>query len=226
MPTSGSQPSRDGSEGTAFRLPFDRGAYWAYRKLVRWMPSATLVRKLGSGKPLAPDENPDPRDVRIAAIYVLAVTVPLLVALLVGFVGQPWRTIVVAVVVVRLLEIFTVGLGLVLGRRGPLFGRSVVAVGLLALQVTIVFAVLDQALAHTGFTGSGVRATSPLQFLYISWTHMTTLGGSYDPTTDTARALQMATSTAGILVLAVLVQAAVQFSINPPVARSSESPER
>jgi hypothetical protein len=188
------------------------------------MPSWLLIRTLGSGKPLAADDEPDPRDVRIATIYVLAVTVLLVTALLVGSIGQPWRTVVEVLVIWRLLEIFTVGLGIVLRSRGPLFGRSVVAVAFLALQVTLAFAILDQLLAHSGFAAGKTAPASPLQFLYISWTEMTTLGGSYAPTTDTARTLEMATGTSGILVLAILVQTAVQYPTNPDAARSTESP--
>jgi hypothetical protein len=190
------------------------------------MPSAQLIKRLGSGKSLAEDEVPEKRDVRLATIYVLAVTILLIAALLVGRSAQPWRTIIVVLVTWRLLEIFTIGLGIVLRRRGPLFGRSVVAVGFLALQVTLVFAVLDQSLAHAGFAAAGgATPASPLQFLYVSWTEMTTLGGSYGPTSDTARSLEMATGTAGILVLAILVQTAVQYAINPDSARSGERPE-
>lgn len=220
------ESKRERSSGAVYALPFDRAALWAYtRVLVRVMPSAVLIKRFGSGKSLAEDDGLDRRDVRIATIYVLAVTVLLIAALLVGRSAQPWRTIIVALVSWRLLEIFTVGLGIVLRRRGPLFGRSVVAVGFLALQVTLVFALLDQSLAHGGFAAGHARPVSPLQFLYVSWTEMTTLGGSYGPTSDTARGLEMATGTAGILVLAILVQTAVQYAINPESARPDESPE-
>lgn len=114
----------------------------------------------------------------------------------------------------RWLGIFTVGLGIALIQQESVLGNSLMTIGVWAAQIAIIFAILDHSFAPTAFilhphTHDAVVATVPFDYLYLAWTHMTTLGNPFEPTTAGAKVLSMAASTSGVLLLAVLVASAV-----------------
>jgi hypothetical protein len=114
----------------------------------------------------------------------------------------------------RWLEIVTVGLGIALKQEESVLGNSLLTIGVWAVQLALIFAVLDHTFATNAFvlyphTRAAVAATHPLEYLYIAWTYMVTLGSSFEPTTGGARVLSMATSTSGVMLLAVFVASAV-----------------
>lgn len=114
----------------------------------------------------------------------------------------------------RWLEIFTVGLGIVLNQSESLLGHSLVTIAFLGAQVALIFAILDHSFATAGFvsqagTAHSATAARPFDYLYISWTNMVTLGNSYSAMTDAARGLTMATGTSGVLLLGVFVASAI-----------------
>jgi hypothetical protein len=114
----------------------------------------------------------------------------------------------------RWLEIFTVGLGIALKQDESVLGHSLVTIGVWAVQVALIFAILDHSFTTNAFvlhpeTHAAVIASHPLEYLYISWTDMVTLGNSFEATTGGARVLSMAVSTSGVLLLAVFVASAI-----------------
>jgi hypothetical protein len=137
-----------------------------------------------------------------------------LVALIVMWVINPAGALndVFAVLAsLRLLEVFTTGLGTVLDRHQQARARSLITIAIYALQVTFIFAIVDHSWAGSAFvTNHGTHATHKFDFLYISWTDMTTRGNTYAPQGVAARMFQMLTTTSGLLLLGVLLA----FGIN------------
>ena len=124
------------------------------------------------------------------------------------------RYIFAGLAIWRWFEIFTVGLGIALKQQESVLGHSLVTVGVWAMQVAFIFAILDHSFTTNAFvlhpnTHSMVTASHPLEYLYITWTQMVTLGNSFEATTGGARVLSMAASTSGVLLLAVFVASAV-----------------
>jgi hypothetical protein len=107
--------------------------------------------------------------------------------------------------VYRWCEIFATILGFALpgiaSFRPP---RLLVVAAVYGLQITLVFAILDHAFAPGGWSAT----SHAFDYLYVSWTDMTTLGAKAG-TTSAAHALTMATVTSGVLLLAILVARAV-----------------
>jgi hypothetical protein len=121
------------------------------------------------------------------------------------------RYVVAGLAIYRWAEVFTTGLGLVLGKPSFRPPRTLLASGIYALQITLVFAILDHSFAASGFAGA--HPTQPLDYLYVGWTDMTTLG-TVTSNSDAAHALTMATVTSGILLLAIMVSLAVNEVAN------------
>lgn len=106
----------------------------------------------------------------------------------------------------RLLEISATGLGTILAQVQQIQARNVVTIGFYAIQVTFVFAILYHCLAAGAFvSGTGEHASGALDYFYTSWSNVTSLGGSYEPETGTARFLTSMTTTFGIFLLSVLL---------------------
>jgi hypothetical protein len=108
------------------------------------------------------------------------------------------------IAIYRWCEVFATVLGFAIGAtsyRGP---RTLVVAGIYALQITLVFAILDHAFARGGFVGT----SHAFDYLYVSWTDMTTLG-AVKATSDAAHAMTIATVSSGLFLLAILVARAV-----------------
>jgi hypothetical protein len=117
----------------------------------------------------------------------------------------------------RLWEVFTTALGTVLERPQQARARSLVTIAIYGLQITFVFAILDHSLAGGDFAfgnKAGPHASHALDYLYLSWTDMTTLGNHYIPLNNFARGLEMATASSGLLLLGVLVALGILGSKN------------
>jgi hypothetical protein len=143
---------------------------------------------------------------RLAEIYMLVWVAVLFAIWAINPLDKPARYVVAGPATYRWLEVFTTGLGLVLGKPSFRPPRTLLASGIYALQITLVFAILDHSFAASGF--AGVHPTRALDYLYVSWTDMTTLG-TVTSNSDAAHALTMATVTSGILLLAIMVSLAV-----------------
>ncbi len=123
----------------------------------------------------------------------------------------------------RLLEIALTVLGFVLDQREPYIAGSLITIGILGLQVALIFSIVDNAFAHNDFLAPGVSATdggahpaasAPLEYLYLSWTYMITIGNAYTPATELARYLQIAATTSGIVLLGIVAARAIGLAGN------------
>jgi hypothetical protein len=128
--------------------------------------------------------------------------------------SEPLAAVLACTALFRLIEIGNTILGFVLDRREPLLAGSLVTVALQALQIALIFAIVDHAFARHDFviqggTRAGQAATTPLEFLYMSSTTMITLGNQYAPETSLAQWLELGTAAAGIVLLAIVLARAI-----------------
>jgi hypothetical protein len=183
-------------------------SYWL---IDRW-EEAERAKQKAAGKLQVPKKRWD----RGRAFYLLAWSVGLVVAWLVNP-GIGWTmTAVGALASWRLFEILVTGLGTALGQTAQVRARNLVTIGVYGFQLTLVFAILYHSFATTGFGG---RTLAPWDYLYVSWAAITSLGnGTFTATSEGARFLEVANTTAGIFLLAVLLA----FGINE-VQRKNQS---
>jgi hypothetical protein len=139
--------------------------------------------------------------------YVLAAT--LLLVLLWLFVDPDGSlaTVALVIAVVRGVEVMVVALGLILVKEDVHLGRDQLLVAAVyGVQLPLILAIVARVGMASDFSAEGgVHPSSPLEFLYISWTNMTTLGNSYVATTDSARALVIASGAVGIVLLGLFI---------------------
>jgi hypothetical protein len=196
--------------------PLDQLALCVYRFLLRFCLSWWLIdrREKQMGR------EAGAWDLRRAG-YVMFWVVVLVVMWAINPTDDLFRKAFVGIAAWRWLEVFTTGLGVVLDRGAQVRARSLITLAIYGLQITLVFAILDHSLAASSdfITSDGIRATGAFDYLYVSWTDMTTIGNAYIPHSVAARALKMATTTSGILLLGILVA----FGINEVKRRVSES---
>ena len=148
-----------------------------------------------------------------AAAYQLAWLALLVVLLAVGRPSQPWRSIIVALATLRWVEIATYSLGLVLATHWPKTAGSLVTVAVYALQIALIFAIIEQCLVPHDFVDQAHKAAAGhFDYLYISWTNMTTLGNEYAPVSAGARVLRVGSVTSGVLLLSVIAARTLQFA--------------
>lgn len=124
--------------------------------------------------------------------------------------AQAWiRSVIGVLAGFRLMEIFVTGLGTALGQEAQARARNLITIAIYGIQLTLIFAILFHSFATADFRASGSAVGAPHSssaYLYISWTSITSLGNeSFSPTTDTARFLEVSTTTAGIFLLGVLL---------------------
>lgn len=115
----------------------------------------------------------------------------------------------------HLLEILVSGLLVIYSATTParkvLNARRTLTLTLInVVAVILMFAVADRWLATNWPEWAGFRAGQgqPLRqedFLYMSWTNLTTLGNSFNPVTIPAQALIVAEVSSGLLLLTVIV---------------------
>jgi hypothetical protein len=126
-----------------------------------------------------------------------------------------FKTLAAVLAALRLVEIFTTALGTVLEQAQQVGARNLVTIGIYVVQVMLIFAILYHSLATSSFVsdvnGSTSTASRPSDYLYISWSALTTVGNSvYVPINSMARYLSVLTTTFGALLLGVLLA----FGIN------------
>jgi hypothetical protein len=216
---------------TVDRAPLDQLGVWLFHKLllpvtpswrlITWRETRGEADALASSAPTEADKDLitkyDRRNRTIGTIWVAVVTVGLVLMWRANPSSDATRDAFAGLAAWRWLEIFTVGLGVALGQSESVLGHSLVTIGLWALQATLVFAILEHSLTPTDFvvhagTPAAETATHAFQYLYIAWTQMVTVGNAFEATTDGARALTMAASTSGVLLLAVFVASAIARS--------------
>lgn len=185
------------------KWPLEKGALWLHELLLRICPFWWFIDRCET----------KPRGDRDAArvAWVLAWTV-VLIGIWAWSPDGSLDDVFAVLATVRLLEIFTTGVGTVLDRPQQAGARSLMTIAVYAAQVTFIFAIVDHSWAASGFAAAhGGHATGRFDFLYISWTGMTTLNNNtYSPEGVVARLFQMLTTTSGILLLGVLLA----FGIN------------
>jgi Ion channel len=183
--------------------PLEIGALWIYEILLRLCGFWWIIDRRERD---STDGSWD--QARVA--WVLGWLVALIIMWLINPTGI-LRQVFAVLVLFRLLEIFTTGLGTVLDRRQQARARSLITIGIYALQSAFIYAILEHSWASTAFVSGHTHAKTAFDFLYISWTDMTTLGNNiYTPANTIARVLQMLTATSGVLLLGVLLA----FGIN------------
>jgi hypothetical protein len=188
-------------------------------RLITWFETPDEAEALGQAKPSAADKALIAAYVRrtriIGTLWVVFVTGGLIYMWVANPADATVRYVFAGLAAWRWLEIFTVGLGIALKQQESVLGNSLVTIGVWAMQVALIFAILDHSFAMNAFvlhsekTLRVVTAHHPPDYLYIAWTQMVTLGNSFEATTGGARILSMATSTSGVLLLAVFVASAV-----------------
>ncbi|HET7485340.1 MAG TPA: ion channel [Solirubrobacterales bacterium] len=123
-----------------------------------------------------------------------------------------WKWLFAGLALIRLIEVFTSGLGTIVRQDTQVGASNLVTIAIYAAQLTLIFAILDHSFAMTEFASdSSVQATRASDYLYISWSDLTTIGNNiYTPQNSVARYLELLTTTSGLLLLTVLVA----FGIN------------
>jgi hypothetical protein len=202
-------------------LLFDRIALRIYCWSLIVVPSWLLI---DAAKRFRTDgESPEERwrirqeKERAAGQYVTFWCAVLVTTWLVSPGNELFAKVLACIALFRLAEIGNTILGFVLDRREPLLAGSLITVALQALQIALIFAIVDHAFAHHDFVmqegeRTGHAATTALDYLYLSSTTMITLGNEYSPETSLARWLELGTATAGIVLLGVVVARAIGLS--------------
>lgn len=192
-------------------FPFDRAALLIYR-LGFWLAPSWWFIDTRKRQRTAEEEEKE------SAIYVTIWFLVLTAAWLWAPSDGTAATILGCLALFRFVEIAVAILGFVLDQREPKIARSLVTIAILALQVALIFSILDHSFARDDFLKpevltmgqAGVHAAgSPLEYLYLSWTYMTTLGNPYTPGSELARILQLGATTSGILLLSIVAARAI-----------------
>jgi len=197
--TSGSSPAFEGS------LLFAGAA--RLHDLFMWVaPSeviARIVRRLTGWSP--------ERAERVVELYIIAVTVALVVLWLKdAHQSSQWLQLLGAVVAVwRGVEICTVALGLVVRSGRVIAGKSLITVGIYAVQFPLILAVANEIFAGGSGDWSHNRPQGAIDYLYLSATNVFTLGNSITPASTSAKALIIASVGVGVLLLSVFVTFAI-----------------
>jgi hypothetical protein len=146
--------------------------------------------------PDKPGFNAGYMGVWLSALLVMWLFVP---------VPEPWSTIFVVLAFFRWLEIAIFSLGLALAKTTPKGGSSLVTVGVYALQMVFIFAIAEGTLATNNFVADSGPAARPFDYIYVSWSNMTTIGSEYTPNRALAQGLRLGAVTSGVLLLGVVV---------------------
>lgn len=151
---------------------------------------------------------------RAAGQYVTVWCAVLVASWLVSPGNELLAKVLACIALFRLAEIGNTILGFVLDRREPLLAGSLITVAIQALQIALIFSIVDHAFAHRAFViqdgeRAGQAAGTAFDYLYLSSTTMITLGNEYSPETSVARLLELSAATAGIILLGVVVARAI-----------------
>jgi hypothetical protein len=122
---------------------------------------------------------------------------------------------------VRLYEIYITGIGTILNQRSMARARSVMTIVVYVIQAVLIFAILGQSLEPGGFVadvgggGAGEVASQPVDFLYIGWSDLLSLGNEFDARTNLGRFLEVFATSTGIFLLSVLLAFGIDAVKNP-----------
>ncbi len=197
-------------------LPFDRVALCAYRVGLVFAPSWLFI---DTAKCFRKEASPeDQRAIletreKVTTIYAFGWLVLLVAVWLISPSDDFFAKAVACLALFRLTEIGNTILGFVMNQREPLLARSLITVAFQALQIALIFAIVDHAFARGAFVAheSGARhvATTAFDYLYLSMTSMITVGNHYTPETGLARWLELGAAAGGIVLLGVVVARAI-----------------
>jgi len=190
----------------AIKWPLERVALCVLWMLLLFCPFWWWIDWRQARRPNSPEARWDER----RANWVLGWVVVLLVLWLVNPASTDLKVFFAVLAGVRLLEVFTTGLGTALQEQQQVRARNLVTIAFYFVQLTLIFAILYHCLATTDFgpatDSTHLDASRAVDYLYISWSNITSLGNSaYVPEGDTARFLEVLTTTSGILLLGVLL---------------------
>jgi hypothetical protein len=188
----------------------DRGAFCFFWILLLLCPFWWLIDRR---EPVPPTKQEEKEWNRRRALWVVGWLVGLLGIWLINPAPIGWKVAFALLAGVRLLEVFTSGLGTVLKQTQQARARSLVTIGIYAAQLTLIFAILYHSVATEHFvkdpsgpTSPPAHATAAPDYLYISWSDLTTHNNNtYSPDGDIARLLQVSATTSGVLLLGVLL---------------------
>jgi hypothetical protein len=125
----------------------------------------------------------------------------------------------------RIFELYMVVLRVIVSDSSPLFRvpvpvpvhsqqsavRHILLVPIYLVQMTLVFAVLFQTLAHGHVINTVTGSPQPIEgawtFLYLSWTTLSTLGSGFIFTSTSSRLIGMAEVVSGLAMIGVMLSA-------------------
>lgn len=142
------------------------------------------------------------------AYWVIGWLILLVAMWLINPAPSAWKWFFAALALIRLLEIFTTGLGTILRQEQQVRARNLITIVLYAVQLTFIFAILMHSFAAADFgpdVSGGPSASQPFDYLYISWSSIATLGSTYQPETDLARILEVLAATSSLFLFGVLI---------------------
>lgn len=187
-------------EHPTFNWPLETGVYYVFSCLLHICPfwlliDSSVIFKTDKGKE------------RARAGWVVG----WLAALLVLWLWSPLPSAVcVGLAAIRLVEIYVTGLGTLLNQQDQARARNMVTIVAYVLQAILIFAIFGHDLARDSFvanpeTLNATVAASSFDFLYISWSNLTSLGNNYVTQSDFAHFLEVFSTTTGIFLLSVLL---------------------
>jgi hypothetical protein len=120
---------------------------------------------------------------------------------------RPFAYVCAGLALWRLLEIFVTGLGTVLDATNQPHARDLETIAIYAFQLALIFAICERALPSGDFSNT---PSTQLDYIYVSWTNLTTLGNSYYPHSELAKITTGLTAGFGLFLVGVLLA----FGIN------------
>lgn len=117
----------------------------------------------------------------------------------------------VFIAVVRWLEIVTAALEMVVGKGQARAEAAIAIVTIYAAQAVLIFAIFMEALPSNAFKSSGYlgHPSSAVDFLYVSWTNLITLGNDSVPQSAPAELVVILTGATGIILVGVFLSYAM-----------------
>jgi hypothetical protein len=116
-----------------------------------------------------------------------------------------WKVAWSVVAVVRLGEILTQSMEVILGRINTDGPSTLLTVAIYVLQALAIFTIGAQIVGSAGFASGNDHPDSWQDFLYMTWNNMSTLGNSYAATSNWARAVVAGSNLLAILLFTILL---------------------
>lgn len=200
-------------EKPTFDWPLETWVYYPWRFLLRFCPFQLVIE---TGWLFGTETGRD----RARAGWVVLWTFGLVLLWRFSPIGA-WFCALLASV--RLYEIYITGIGTILNQRSMARARSVMTIVVYVIQAVFIFAILGQSLEPDGFVadlagrGAGEVASQPVDFLFISWSNLLSLGNDFDARTNLGRFLEVFATSTGIFLLSVLLAFGID-AVKPPGA--------